>query len=77
MRARAIIFYCCIAPLRMLMNSKELLQEGGNHEPLRLYDFGKVFDILEKVLTEAKKSPTSFLQIDFKFFFIGRVSLSI
>ena len=65
MRARAIIFYCCISPLRMLMNSKELRQEGGNHEPLRLYDFGKVFDILEKVLTEAKESPASVLQIDF------------
>ena len=71
MRARTIIFYCCIAPLRMLMNSKELRQGGGNHEPLRLYDFGKVLDILKKVLTEAKESPASVLQIDFKFFSLG------
>jgi len=32
MRARAILFYCCIAPLRMLMNFKELRQEGGDQK---------------------------------------------
>ena len=74
MRARAILFYCCIAPLRMLMNSKELRQEGGNHEPLHLYDFGKVFDTLERVLAYSVDNPNNVLPIDFRFFSIGRFS---
>ena len=68
MRARAMLFYCCIAPLRMLMNSKELREERGDHEPLHLYDFGGVFDTLEKALVDAIDSPIDILQIDFRFF---------
>ena len=76
MRARAILFYCCIAPLRMLMYSKELRQEGGNHEPVYLYDFAKLLNALEWILALSVDNPATVLPVDFTFFFCGTVSLS-
>jgi len=55
----------------MLMNSKDLREEGGDHEPLHLYDFGNVFDTMEKVLIDAIDSPATLLLIDFRFFPVG------
>ena len=64
MVAKFILFYCCIASLRILKNSKELRPYGGNHELLHLYDIVKVFDSLNRVLACVIDDSAAVLSVD-------------
>ena len=64
MVAKFILFYCCIASLRILKNSKELRPYGGNHELLHLYDILKVFGSLNRVLACVIDDSAAVLSVD-------------
>ena len=55
----------------MLMSSKELRQESGNHEPVYLYDFGNLLNALEWILAHSVENPATVLPVDFTFFSVG------
>ena len=63
--AKFILFYCCVASLRILKNSKEFRPYGGNHELLHLYDRVKVFDSLNRVLARVIDDSATLLPVDF------------
>jgi hypothetical protein len=65
MMAKFILFYCCIASLRILKNSKELRPYGGNHELLHLYDFVKVLDSLNRILACVIDDSATLLPVEF------------
>jgi len=59
--ARAMLFYACIQPMRVLMNSKDL-------EGFEIWDFGRMMDKLEEALLFLAEQPEALQDINFKFF---------
>jgi len=56
-----MLFYACIQPMRVLMNSKDL-------EGFEIWDFGRMMDKLEEALLFLAEQPEALQDINFKFF---------